>query len=120
VQGRLDEAERFTKISEEAAAPDDVASQSRLRSVRAKVLAQRGQLGDAVELAREAVRLGSSDVNDGARLRLNLGEVLSLAGCREEAIKAVEEAITLFEDKGNIVSAASAHKVLKELGGTSD
>jgi tetratricopeptide (TPR) repeat protein len=120
VQGRLDEAERFTNVSEDAAAPDDVVSQSKLRSVRAKVLAQRGQLEDAVELAREAVRLGSNDLNDGARLRLNLGEVLSQAGCREEAIKVVEEAITLFEDKGNIVSAARARNVLEELRGTSD
>ena len=46
-QGDLDGAEEHTRISEELAAQDDVTSQFRWRTVRAKVLAARGDTPDA-------------------------------------------------------------------------
>ena len=42
-QGRYDEAMRFTRISEELAGAEDVYSHVLWRSVRAKVLARRGE-----------------------------------------------------------------------------
>ena len=43
VQGRHDEAERLTELSEELAEPDDFATQILWRSVRARLLAARGR-----------------------------------------------------------------------------
>ncbi len=44
-----------------------------------------------------------------------LGEVLALAGKTAEATAAVERAISLHEQKGNVVSAERSRAVLAEL-----
>jgi ATP/maltotriose-dependent transcriptional regulator MalT len=59
-QGRYEEAERYTRISEEAAARDDYASQILWRSVRAKAFARKGRLADGEQLPREAVTLAEA------------------------------------------------------------
>jgi hypothetical protein len=41
--------------------------------------------------------------------------VLALAGRPSEAVPALEEAVRLFEHKGNVVSAAKARALLAEL-----
>ena len=56
-RGDDEEAESFTEITEELAADDDLEPQVLWRSVRAKVLAKRGQLEQAEKLAREAAEL---------------------------------------------------------------
>ncbi|MCA1604269.1 MAG: tetratricopeptide repeat protein, partial [Actinobacteria bacterium] len=121
VQGRLDEAEHFTNISNEAAAHDDVMSQSTLRSVRAKILAKRAQFDEAVSLAKEAVRLADNvgQLDDQARFLLNLGQVLDMASLLEEAISVLAEAVSLFERKGNVVSAAKANNLIRRVRETS-
>jgi class 3 adenylate cyclase/tetratricopeptide (TPR) repeat protein len=105
--GRYEEAEELTGISEQTAAPDDVYSQVLWRSVRAKVLARRGQEEEAERLAREAVDM--SEPSDFLHLRAHayrsLGEVLWLAGGTEGAAQAIEGAINLFRRKGNEVEA---------------
>lgn len=120
-QGRLDEAEQLTRISEETAASDDIMSQATWRSVRAKVLAQRGELEQADALAREAVHLvdGTEWPDDRAQVRMGLGQVLRMAHRSAEAAEVISEAVDLYEQKGNIVSAARARVVLGELRGTS-
>jgi ATP/maltotriose-dependent transcriptional regulator MalT len=115
--GRDEEAEHFTRISEEAGASDDVVTQVLWRQVRAKVLARSGDLGQAERLAREAVRL--SEESDAPNWRgdalLDLAEVLRLAGRPAEAVAPVEDALALYEQKGNAVSAAKARALLEEL-----
>ncbi|MGH2578075.1 MAG: hypothetical protein ACRDG9_10065, partial [Actinomycetota bacterium] len=59
-QGRHEQAEEFTRVSEDAAADDDYSAQVPLRSVRAKVLAHGGEMGLALRLADEAVALATS------------------------------------------------------------
>src|SRR6185312_2848446 len=54
--GQHDEAERFARASEEAAAPDDVLSQVLWRTAKAKIRAHGGLLAEAEALTREAVR----------------------------------------------------------------
>jgi len=49
---------------------------------------------------------------------MNLGEVLDLAGDAEAAAAAVQDAIRLYERKGNVVSAARAHSQLEGLRDT--
>ena len=46
---------------------------------------------------------------------LVLGEVLRAAGRADEAAPALEEALTLYEQKGNTVSAARAQALLEDM-----
>ena len=116
-QGDLVGAEEHTKISEELAAQDDVTSQFRWRSVRAKTLAARGDVETAEKLAREAVELirTSDDINSQGDALIDLAEVLRVAGRPAEAAEAARDALALFEAKGNAVSAALARATVSEL-----
>jgi class 3 adenylate cyclase/tetratricopeptide (TPR) repeat protein len=116
-QGRLDEAEEFTATSEDVAAPDDIASQLYWRSVRGKILARRGRLEEGEDLVREAVAIiDRSDVPVAqGNARMDLAEVLMLAGKREAAAQALGDALDLFERKGNVVSARKAKAALEQV-----
>jgi tetratricopeptide (TPR) repeat protein len=120
-QGDLDGAEEHTKISEELAAHDDVSSQFRWRSVRAKILGSRGDAAEGEKLAREAVALiqASDDLNSQGEALIDLAEVLRLRGRTGEATETAREALALFEAKGNTVSAALARATVQELESTS-
>ena len=60
-QGRDDEAERLALASEESAGAEDAYSHALVRSVRAKVLAQRGEAEDGSEAERGVARAGRRD-----------------------------------------------------------
>ncbi len=116
-RGRAEEAERYTLVSEEAGASDDFITQVTWRRVRAKVLAARGEGTEAERLAREAVEVAAgTDLLDmhGDSL-LTLAEVLGRQGRGDEADEAAREALSLYERKGNVVSAARARAVLSSL-----
>ena len=68
-------------------------------------------------MAREAVRLAESTdgLNRRAKAERDLAEVLQLAGRLEEAGAALNRAIELFEEKGNIVSAGRTRAQRGEL-----
>jgi class 3 adenylate cyclase/tetratricopeptide (TPR) repeat protein len=115
----LAEAESFTRISEISADPTDLSSQIGWRSVRAKVLARRGRLGEAERLARDAVTLaeGTDYLDESGDAVSDLAEVLLLAGRRREARDALAGALELYEQKGNLVHADRARRMLAELNG---
>jgi predicted ATPase/class 3 adenylate cyclase len=119
--GRDDEAERFSRESEDAAAPDDVISQVMWRTARAKIRARRGDFEGAESLAREAVLLGEPTdlVITRADALSDLAEVLALAGRREEALAAVDEAARLYERKGNATALGRARSAAEELAAAS-
>jgi class 3 adenylate cyclase/tetratricopeptide (TPR) repeat protein len=120
-QGKYEEAEEFSRVSEENAAPDDVASQTGWRSARAKVLAHRGSFDEAEILAREAVAMSRRTdhlVMIGYSLA-DLAEVLRLAGKVEDARAAAEEAASVFDRKQDVVSAARMKELVRSLGGGS-
>ena len=105
-QGDLDGAEEYTRISEELAAQDDVSSQFRWRSVRAKILATRGRRSRSREArpgGRGEVIRPSDDLNSQGEALIDLAEVLRLAGRPAEAAEAARDALALFEAKGNTV-----------------
>jgi tetratricopeptide (TPR) repeat protein len=106
-QGRDDEAERVIEVIEELAAADDLVPQVLGRSVRAKILAKRGELEDAEELGREVVRLAeNTDFPElKASTALDLAEVLDAADKTDEAQELVSRARELYERKGNVVAA---------------
>jgi len=118
-QGRYEEAEGLSRVSEELAAADDVTSQVMWRSVRSKVLARRGTFEEAVTLAREAVRrMDESDEPDSQGDALvDLAEVLELAGKVGEAAGVLEQALDLFRAKGNSVSADRVRRRVAALPG---
>jgi predicted ATPase/class 3 adenylate cyclase len=115
-----DEAEVFSRESKKAAAADDVFSQVLWRSALAKIEARRGEIERAEQLAREAVRrVEETDLlNAQADTFLDLAEVLRLAGRRDEARAAVQEAARRFEQKANLPSLARAVQALNGLAST--
>ena len=116
-QGRYNEAEEETKVSEQAASPEDLASQVGWRSQRARALAHLGGLEDAERLAREAVELTRATDTFGfiAQASLALAEVLRLGGRPEEARPFVEQALVLYERKGTAPAACRARELLADL-----
>ena len=117
-QGRVDEASHWVQVSRETATSDDHDAQARWRSVEAKLLAKREEFDEAEALAREAIDvIGRSDELDNqAHMHVSLLEVLRLAGRNEEAIQALDEALVLFERKGNLVMTERLRGQRSELG----
>jgi class 3 adenylate cyclase/tetratricopeptide (TPR) repeat protein len=107
-QGRYDEADELAEQARAAARPIDVQCQVSWRTVKAKILARRGD-GDAAEaLAREAVTFveDSDFLPARADALTDLAEVLRLLGRSEGVAHVVEQALRLHELKGNVPAAA--------------
>jgi predicted ATPase/class 3 adenylate cyclase len=116
-RGELDEAERFSRTSEQVAAADDAFSQVLWRTARAKVRARRGDLPEAEALAREAVALAERTdlLNTHGDTVADLGEVLALAGRPDEAAAVFADAAEILERKGNRASLERVHHAAEEL-----
>jgi class 3 adenylate cyclase/tetratricopeptide (TPR) repeat protein len=116
-QKRYEEAERFSEVSEQTAAPGDLASQVGWRCTRATVLAQRGEAEQAEDLAREAVDIArrTDHLNMRASALLAFADVLAIGGQPAHAIPIIEEAHVLYDRKGNLVMAEMACTLLAEL-----
>jgi DNA-binding SARP family transcriptional activator len=114
--GQYDEAERLSHRAEELGATDDVLTQVLWRALRARVLARDGNIIEAETLIGEAAQLAEETdaLNLRAKVCLDRAEVLRLAGRPYEAVDAVEQAIELFERKGNVVAAKRASARLAE------
>ena len=114
VQGRDGRALELSKVSEDATAPDDRSAGVQWRAVRAKLLARRGQVAEAEAMAREAVVL--ADKTDFTVLRadafMDLAEVLRTAERETESTRFVALALELYEQKGNVVAAGRARRIL--------
>jgi tetratricopeptide (TPR) repeat protein len=115
--GRLDEAEELTRAAQEGADPDDISSQILWLNARALVLARRGEADEAVRLASSAVSLaGETDmVNWQARALADLAEAYVARESLDEARAKLEQAISLFERKGNAVAAGHTRERMETL-----
>ena len=87
------------------------------KSGQARVLAARGQLDEAVALAREAAaqESGDQDPTSVALTLVDLAEVLVAAGDRAGAEAALRQAVALNEAKGNVVAAQQCRERLAAL-----
>jgi class 3 adenylate cyclase/tetratricopeptide (TPR) repeat protein len=114
-QGADEEAEQRTEESERTASRDDVISQVAWRVTRAKLLARRGEVELAERLAREAV--ARAEETDWPSLRgaarTSLAEALRAAGRTDEAAAVAREALTIYEEKGNVISVAQVRALLE-------
>jgi tetratricopeptide (TPR) repeat protein len=115
-RGDDEEALRLTELAERCATPGVADEDIGWRRVRAKLLARGGELEEAERLAREATaRAALTDLlDDHAQALADLAEVLRLGGRREESAKALDEAIHLYEQKGNVVAAGTLRALLAE------
>ncbi len=113
-QGRYEEAAQWIEIAG-----------GRGRGIRALLAARRGEFEQAERLARELVAMTERGVGGeqthgrnlnarGTALR-RLAEVLLMVGRPGEAVSALNEAIQLYERKGNLVSAQDARALLEKL-----
>jgi tetratricopeptide (TPR) repeat protein len=101
LDGRLDEAEELSRISE-SAPESDVVTQVLWRTARARAIVHRDRKA-AEALAREALATAqTTDYPDlEARALLSVAEVV---GTGEEAAGLREEARRLYEEKGNVAA----------------
>jgi tetratricopeptide (TPR) repeat protein len=116
-QGMIEEAEYYTRIAEQVSADDDFDAQARWRNTRAAILIRQNRNEEAAEVADEACRVvAKTDILDLHADALALrGQAQGKLGLRSEAARSVDQAVTLYERKGNLVSAARAHAILVEL-----
>jgi predicted ATPase/class 3 adenylate cyclase/DNA-binding SARP family transcriptional activator len=106
-QDRTEEAEELAKISAELAADEDLSTQILWRGVRARTLVQCGAPDEAENLAREAVAFAQRTdfLNTRADAVADLGIVLQGLRRAADARAAFEDAVRLYESKGNLVAA---------------
>ncbi len=113
--GRDREADRHARRCAALATDDDASAQVVWRQVRARVLARRGEVRRALELAREAIEIAltSDHLNLQADSMVDLAH--RLRGSRradEDATTALRTALGIYEAKGNAVRAREARRLL--------
>jgi class 3 adenylate cyclase/tetratricopeptide (TPR) repeat protein len=105
-QGRDSEADRLARRSARLTTDDDLSAGVMWRRVRAVVLADRGRIREAEQLAHEAVALAERTdyLNEHAGALEDLARVHDLAGRPQEAQRARDAALDVYRRKGNVVS----------------
>jgi class 3 adenylate cyclase/tetratricopeptide (TPR) repeat protein len=113
-QGRDDEALEITRLAERTAAPDDFDAQVLWRCVRAPILARGGALDDAEALVRASLEIAKQiEVPDlHASAWTELAAVLRVRGAIDASRQALDEALRIYEAKGNRQSAARTRAAL--------
>jgi class 3 adenylate cyclase/tetratricopeptide (TPR) repeat protein len=103
-QGRAEEAAALLEGTERVSEGWDAQSRIWIRSTPARVCAALGELDRAQQAAREGVKIAEATelLNDQAEAWVALGEVLSVAGRKAEALEAFREALARYERKGNV------------------
>ena len=111
-QGRHQEAQGWCAVAASAGAPDDILTQVIWRGVKAKVLAHEGQWESAEALARDAVALVEATDLLWPRgdAMLDLAEVLRL--CSRMYHETARGALSVYEQKGNVVGSARARALI--------
>jgi tetratricopeptide (TPR) repeat protein len=111
---RFDEADELAVAVREMAIEDDIDAQAIWRSVHAMLLARRGETDEAVALSLEAIemRRRSDAIVFLADALKDFAEVLRHTG-RDDEVRAVRnEALRLYERKGDVVSAGRLRALL--------
>jgi hypothetical protein len=114
---REHEADEIVELVIRRAIDDDLDPQIGWRRIRAMVLARRDDLENAERVARESVKLTlkTDFLDQQARSRICLADVLDRAGRPQECIAELENAAQVWERKGNVVRAAATRTRQTEL-----
>ena len=101
---RYAEARELIAVSQQAAGGDDLSAQIISQGVSARLLADRGRLAEAAQLASAAVALAAQTdlLSQHADALLDLAHVMAAAGRVDEAERAVTQALDLYRRKGNL------------------
>ena len=114
-QQRIDDAAALCAAAERQAAAEDTMTQIIWRGVQARVAARQGRPEMAESLARAAVEF--ADSTDLISLRgdamLDLADVLRILDRREEAERAAQAGLALYNAKGNAAAAREALALLR-------
>ena len=113
--GRATEAEEWLERGRDLAPSEEAEALSRWCGARGWVHAVRGELEQGERLAREAVRVAAETdlLSAHAQVLVDLAEVLALAG--KDGRPEVEQALALYEQKGNLVMAERTRAKLEQL-----
>jgi tetratricopeptide (TPR) repeat protein len=116
-QGRFEEAEELTRVSEATTAPDDIASLVGWRRTRALVLAERDEFDEAELLLGEALELASrsDSLMQTAEVALALATMHEKMSRTDQATAEAERAADLFARKGMETSTARAKALIVSL-----
>lgn len=108
LQGRLAEAADMATLSLSVVPEGAVEAGARARAVAARAASAAGDNDSAERLARQAADDAPQDMpNVRADVLVDLAVVLRSAGREKAAMRAAEEALRLYEGKGNIAGARS-------------
>ncbi|MBA3586091.1 MAG: AAA family ATPase [Chloroflexi bacterium] len=113
---RFEEAEAIARSAQSMSMDDDLDAQAMWRSVLAMIVARKGETDAAVRMARDAVELRrrSDAIIYLADTLTDLGEVLRFTGREDEVLAVRTEALRLYEQKGDVVSAGRVRALLAE------
>jgi class 3 adenylate cyclase/tetratricopeptide (TPR) repeat protein len=116
-QGRDSEAEQLIRVSRDTVRAPDFPDDVTWRRLSARILSGRGELEAAEQLARQALSAASTtdNLNLQAAARTDLAGVLEKHARGREGVVLLEEALRLYEKKGNLVSAARTRALLAKL-----
>ena len=117
-QGRLDRASDAVDLSRASAAGDDPSGQAAWRMVAARLSLSRGDIAEAVRLARESMAIAESiqELVTLPGLLIRQAEVFRLAGLDEEARGALGRAVDASRRKGASADTRRADQLLAVLG----
>jgi tetratricopeptide (TPR) repeat protein len=90
------------------------------KSTHARALAREGRIEQALAEAREAADAvdGSDNISGRAGILVDLAEVLRASGDHSGAADALELAVRLHEEKGNVVNAEQCRQLLANVPAT--
>jgi DNA-binding SARP family transcriptional activator len=113
-QRRYDEAETWANLARESTGADDLDAALSWQPTQARLLAKRGALGDAKQLAREAVESvqRTDSLNRHGDCLLALADIFRMAGDETSASTVTRDAIRLYEAKGDLVSTRRARALV--------
>lgn len=117
LEGRLDEAEEWSRVARDCAPAGDKIAQVNWRSLTGKVRAAQGAVDEGETLVLEALALVETTdaLSPRGAVHLDVASVLSSAGRHREAAGRIGKALELFEAKENLACVRLAEARLEEV-----
>jgi len=114
--GSLDDAERYATLARELADAEDTESQVLWRVARARLLAARSEMTEALTLASEALAIvdDTESIDLQGNVYVDVGIIRRQAGLQAEAHAALSAALERYERKGNLAAARAVRDLIHE------